>query len=68
MARIKGDKNFIGRGVDDGSSGRTPNESQGMGMYWGTGLKNPIGRLRDDTLGYRPVSKEQMGTPPTQVV
>ena len=61
-------KNFLGRGVDDGSSGSTPNESQGMGMYWGTAMKNPMGRMRDSSVGYRPVSKKQLGTPPTSVV
>lgn len=38
------------------------------GDYYGTGIKNPIGRLRDDTVGYRPVSRKQMGTPPKSVV
>jgi len=38
------------------------------GDYYGTGVKNPIGTLRDDTLGYRPVSRKQMGTPPKSVV
>lgn len=36
----------------------------GMGDYYGTGVKNPIGKMRDDSVGYRPVSREQMGTPP----
>jgi hypothetical protein len=38
------------------------------GDYYGTGHKNPIGRMRDDSLGYRPVSKKQIGTPPKSVV
>ena len=36
----------------------------GMGDNYGTGLKNPLGKLREDTQGYKPVSKRQMGTPP----
>lgn len=66
--KIKKVKNFLGRGVDDGSSGRTPKESQGMGMYWGSGIKNPMGKMRSDSVGYRPVSKKQLGTPPKSVV
>jgi len=40
----------------------------GMGDNYGTGFKNPIGKLRSDTVGYRPVTKKQMGTPPKSVV
>lgn len=40
----------------------------GMGNYYGMGYRNPMGRLRDDTLGYKPVSRKQMGTPPKSVV
>ena len=40
----------------------------GCGDYYGTGVKNPIGRMRDDSVGYRPVSKKQMGTPPKSIV
>ena len=68
VAKIKKARNFIGRGVDDGSSGLTPNEHPGMGNYYGSGYKNPMGKLRDSTVGYIPVSKKQLGTPPTSVV
>ena len=34
------------------------------GDYYGTGFKNKVGRLRDSTVGYRPVTKSQMGKPP----
>jgi len=40
----------------------------GMGSYYGTSMKAPVGRLRDDTVGYRPVSKKSLGTPPKSVV
>jgi len=36
----------------------------GMGDYYGTGYKNPTGKMRDDSVGYRPVSRKQMGKPP----
>lgn len=40
----------------------------GMGDYYGSGVKNPIGRIRDDSVGYRPVNRKQLGTPPKSVV
>lgn len=46
----------------------TENTKFGMGDYYGTGVKNKIGRVRSDSVGYRPVSKKQMGTPPKSVV
>jgi hypothetical protein len=39
----------------------------GMGDYYGTGAKNKMGRMRDSSVGYRPVSRKQMGTPPKSV-
>jgi len=40
----------------------------GMGDYYGSGFKAPVGKIRDDTVGYRPVSRKQLGTPPRSVV
>jgi len=40
----------------------------GMGTYFGTGFKAPVGKLRSDTIGIRPVTKKQLGTPPRSVV
>ena len=37
--------------------------SPGAGDYYGTGVRNPIGRVRDVT-GMNPVSKEKLGIPP----
>jgi hypothetical protein len=73
MAKIKKDnvykpKNFMGRGVDGGDSGYQPNYYGGMGDYYGTAAKNPQGRMRGDSIGYRPVSKQRLGTPPKSVV
>lgn len=59
---------FLGRGVASPLSGRTPNETGPMGFYYGTGMKNPMGRMRSSSIGYRPVSKKQLGTPPKSVV
>jgi hypothetical protein len=42
--------------------------SAAAGDYYGTGVRNPIGRLRDDTMGYRPATKKQLGKPPKSVV
>jgi hypothetical protein len=68
MPKTRKVKNFIGRGVDDGSSGLTPKEHPGMGMYYGTSHKNPIGKLRSNTVGYAPVTKKKLGKPPKNVV
>ena len=35
-----------------------------FGDNYGTGIRQKIGRMRGDTVGYRPASKKQMGTPP----
>jgi hypothetical protein len=41
----------------------------GMGDYNGTGVKNPIGRIRDTSSpGYIPVSEKEMKVPPRSVV
>jgi len=74
MAKLKGIKpnlkaaNFMGRGVNSPDSGITPYESGAMGDYYGTAKKNPQGRMRGDSLGYRPVSRKQLGTAPKSVV
>jgi len=40
----------------------------GVGDYYGQAMKNPVGKIRDDTVGYRPVSPKQLGTKPKSVV
>lgn len=40
----------------------------GMGDYYGGAKKNPVGKIRSQTVGYRPASKKQLGTPPRGVV
>lgn len=39
-----------------------------MGDHYGTGIKQKIGRMREDSVGYIPLSKKKMGTPPKSVV
>jgi hypothetical protein len=74
MAKVKGVKsvfkpaNYMGRGVASNDPGYQPNYYGGMGDYYGTAAKNPQGRMRGDSLGYRPVSRKQLGTPPKSVV
>lgn len=60
MAKIKGDKKTQG---PHGKESRF-----GMGDYYGTGIRNPIGKMRSDSVGYRPVSKLALRTPPKSVV
>lgn len=58
----------MGRGVASPESGVTPNETGPMGMNWGLGMKNPMGRMRGDSIGYIPVTKDKLRKGPTQVV
>lgn len=46
----------------------TQNVRFGMGDNYGSGVKNPVGKMRSDSVGYRPVSKKQLGTAPRSVV
>ncbi len=34
------------------------------GDYYGTGIKNPVGRIRGTTVGINPVSKKGLKKPP----
>lgn len=42
--------------------------SGASGDYYGTGVKAKIGTMRSDSVGYRPVNRKQLGTPPKSVV
>jgi hypothetical protein len=59
--KIRGDKKLH-------KESHTENTRFGMGDYYGTGIKSKMGRVRSDSVGYRPVSRKQMGTPPKSVV
>ncbi len=38
--------------------------SMGMGDYYGTGVKNPMGRMRDDSMGAIAVTPKKLKKPP----
>jgi len=46
------------------------NTKYGMGDYYGTGIRQKLGTVRDDTVGMKKLSKnkKQLGTPPKSVV
>jgi len=41
----------------------TDNVKMGMGDYYGTGVRNPLGKIRDVT-GFNEVSDKKIGKPP----
>lgn len=40
----------------------------GMGDYYGTGIKQKVGRIRDDSMGMMAVTPKKLKTPPRSVV
>lgn len=46
----------------------TANTKYGMGDNYGTGIRAKLGKVRDDTVGMKKLSKKQLGTPPKSVV
>jgi len=42
----------------------TQNTPFGMGDYYGTGIKSKVGRIREDSAGFKAVSPKKMKTPP----
>lgn len=42
----------------------TANTKYGMGDYYGTGIKAPLGRVRDGSPGMVHLNKKQLKTPP----
>lgn len=41
-----------------------PKTKYGMGDYYGQGIKAKVGRMRSDSVGFIPVSKKGIKTPP----
>lgn len=41
----------------------TDNTKYGMGDHYGTGVKNPMGKVKEG-VGYKPMDKKKMKTPP----
>jgi hypothetical protein len=46
----------------------TANTKYGMGDNYGRGVKQKLGRVREDTVGMVKLSKKQLKTPPKSVV
>lgn len=42
--------------------------THGMGDYYGRAAKNPMGKIRDASLGFKPVTPKQLGTKPRSVI
>ena len=36
----------------------------GMGDYYGTGIRNKVGKVREDTMGFNSVVPKKLKTPP----
>ena len=41
-----------------------PNSEKGMGDYYGTAIKNPIGKIRDSQMNFSSPSPHKLKTPP----
>lgn len=41
-----------------------PNTKVGMGDYYGTAIKNPRGRIREDSMGFNSLKPSQLKKPP----
>lgn len=48
-------------------SAHTPNTKLGMGDNYGTAVKNPIGKMRSDSMGMIAVTPKKLKKPPTKV-
>lgn len=46
------------------AEGHSANAKFGMGDHYGTGVKAPVGRMRSDSVGFRPVTKKELKKPP----
>lgn len=42
----------------------TPRSPQGMGDYYGTGVRQPLGKMRSDSMGMVQVTPKELKTPP----
>jgi hypothetical protein len=42
----------------------TPNTPYGMGDFYGTGVKQKIGRVRENTIGFNAVPPKKLKVPP----
>lgn len=44
----------------------TSDTKKGVGNYYGTGVKNPVGKMREG-MGMATLSKKKLGTPPKKL-
>jgi hypothetical protein len=42
----------------------TSNTKKGMGDFYGTGIRAPIGKVREDTMGIKKINPKQLKMPP----
>lgn len=42
----------------------TPKSSKGLGDYYGTGIRQPLGKLRGDTVGMVNLTPKELKKPP----
>lgn len=42
----------------------TANSPKGMGDYYGTGIRAPLGKMRDDSMGMIQVTPKKLKKPP----
>lgn len=42
----------------------TSKSQRGMGDNYGSGVRNPVGRMREDSMGYNALSPKKLGKAP----
>lgn len=42
----------------------TPKTQMGMGDHYGTGVRNPVGKMREDSMGANSISKSKLKKAP----
>ena len=55
------------KGQKSAKNAHTANTKYGMGDYYGTGVKQKLGRVSDDTIGMIRVSAKGLKKPPKSV-
>ena len=52
------------KSIKPNKTAHTANTKYGMGDYYGTGVKQPMGIMREDQLSFNSVKKKNLGKPP----
>lgn len=50
--------------IKSNKTAHTSNSKIGMGDFYGSGIKNPIGRVRESMIDARPLSSKNLGKAP----